>query len=303
MRIASRLAITVGLALAAIGVGAASASAATYSNPAPIAIPSSGLAVPYPSQIAVSGQTGPISDLNVKLNALSHTSPPDIGVALIGPGGQALVLMSCVSNSVDATNVNLRLDDSSPIQLPPNSSALASASYKPAYHAGCPAPRSFPLPGPGTAYGNPGPLFGGTATLASTFNGASANGIWSLFAGDYAAGNGGQFAGGWSLEISPDPPLAAKEEEVQEGLQAEEDQEEGQEAQEEVRQEEEEEEEEEVSAASRASLCGAGRRGRRARGGPATFEHSYIENASWTSMRAPSSPAIGLPLASFTAAS
>jgi subtilisin-like proprotein convertase family protein len=37
----------------------------------------------------------------------------------------------------------------------------------------------------------------------------SANGTWSLFVRDFSPGDGGQFAGGWSLEVSPDPPPPA----------------------------------------------------------------------------------------------
>ncbi len=208
MRIASRLAITVGLALAAMGVGAASASAATFSNPAPITIPTFGNAAPYPSQITVSGQTAPITDLNVYLNGYSHSLSSDVGVLLVAPGGQSLLLMSCVGLGGSAANVNLKLDDSVGFQLPDPFGALVSGTYRPASHCGF-SP-SFPSPGPGTVYANPGPFLGGTATLASTFNGASANGTWGLFVRDFVTTDGGQFAGGWSLEISPDPAVAKK---------------------------------------------------------------------------------------------
>jgi hypothetical protein len=207
MRIASRFAITFGLALAAIALGAGTASAATFSNTAPIAIPQFGNASPYPSQITVSGQTAPITDLNVNLNGYSHTEALDVGVVLVGPGGEKLLLM-CYVGAAGVTNLNLKLDDSVGIQLPSSTGTLTSGSFKPASHCGF-LP-SFPSPGPGTAYGNPGPGLGGTATLASTFNGAGANGTWSLFVGDFVGIDSGQFAGGWSLEISPDPAITKK---------------------------------------------------------------------------------------------
>ena len=212
MRVASRLAITVALALAAIGVAAGSASAATFSNAGVIAIPvdlNPVNAVPYPSQITVSGQAAPITDVNVSLSGYSHTEALDVSVVLVGPGGQSLLLM-CNVGQGGVTNVNLKLDDSVGIQLPNTTGALTSGSFKPGNHCG--SLPSFPSPGPLTTYGNPGPAGPAPgATLASTFNGAGANGVWSLFVRDIVPGDGGQFAGGWSLEISPSPsPPASK---------------------------------------------------------------------------------------------
>lgn len=214
MRIASRLAITMSLALGATALSVTSASAATFSNTAPITIPNTiSNATPYPSQITVSGQTAPISDLNVNLNGFTHGAPSDlIGPLLVAPGGQALLLMACVGSDgtpAGATNVNVKLDDSSGILLPAFPGIVPSGTFKPTNRCG-PLP-SFPSPGPLTSYGNPGPGGGGgTATLASTFNGANANGVWSLFVRDEFLGESGQFAGGWSLEISPDPAVAKK---------------------------------------------------------------------------------------------
>jgi subtilisin-like proprotein convertase family protein len=207
------LTITVGLALAAIGVGAGAASAATFSNTAPITVPSTvSNATPYPSQITVSGQTAPISDLNVNLNGFTHGAPSDLIGLLGAPGGQALLLMACVGSDgipFGATNVNVKLDDSSGIQLPAFPGIVPSGTFKPTGRCGGPLP-SFPSPGPLTSYANPGPAGGGTATLASAFNGANANGVWSLFVRDQYLGESGQFAGGWSLEISPDPAAKKK---------------------------------------------------------------------------------------------
>ncbi len=91
-----------------------------------------------------------------------------------------------------------------------------SGTYRPASHCG--SSPSFPSPGPGTAYANPGPGLGSTSTLASTFNGSSANGTWSLFERTGSTGVSGQFAGGWSLEISPDPAVAKKKKRCKKGF-------------------------------------------------------------------------------------
>ncbi len=205
--------------MAALAIGAASAGAATYSNTAPVAFPDTTttpptLANPYPSQISVAGHTAPITDLNVIFNGFTHPAPSDVqGPLLVGPGGQSLLLMACVGGDGGpgaANNATLKIDDSSGIPLPDFPGAPTTGTYKPANQCGG-TPPSFPSPGPLTSYANPGPGGGGGATLASVFNGTSANGIWSLFAFDgFVGGGSGQFAGGWSLEISPDPAPPAK---------------------------------------------------------------------------------------------
>ena len=74
----------------------AAASPATFSNSASITItdnPVSCLGGPpppqpatvYPSQIAVSGITDTVTDVNVTLNGFSHTFPDDVDVLLVGP--------------------------------------------------------------------------------------------------------------------------------------------------------------------------------------------------------------------------
>jgi hypothetical protein len=191
--------------LCAIGAGllaASNASAATFSNPTSIVIDPGGAAnaAPYPSPITVSGVPAPITDVNVKLNDFSHTSPSDIGVVLVAPGGQALMLDNGGGNNVTAAvHLNFTFDDSAATQFP-RPADLTSGSFRPAnYFAGS----FFGPPGPGIAFANPGPVNGGTATLASTFNGLDANGVWNLFVHDFVGpGGGGQFAGGWDLEIS-----------------------------------------------------------------------------------------------------
>ena len=189
--------------LCILGAGlfaAASARAATFTNTTPIVIPAVSDAAPYPSPITVSGVPGPITDVNVKLNGYSHTSPSDIGVVLVAPGGQALMIDNGGgNNSTAAVNLNLTVDDSAAAQFP-NGAALTSGSFRPSnYFAGS----FFGPPGPGTTYASPASV--GTATLASTFNGLAADGTWNLFVKDFVGPiNSGQFAGGWALEISPD---------------------------------------------------------------------------------------------------
>jgi hypothetical protein len=153
-----------------------------------------------------------VTDVNVRLNGFSHTFPDDVGIVLAGPSGASLMLMvgaTSVGTPQPASNLNITFDDSA-ATFAPNDSALASTSYKPTNNHFIPGSDNFPAPGPGTAYSDPGPNTGGTATLASTFGGASANGTWRLFVRDFlGTSQGGSIAGGWSLDF-PNPATAGK---------------------------------------------------------------------------------------------
>ena len=158
---------------------------------------------PYPSSLVVSGGPGNITGLTVTLNEVSHTYPDDIGIVLVGPTGAALVLQSGAGDNASAlSNVTYTFADTAAGQLP-DLTGWANGSYKPTSHYG--ATDNYPAPGPGVTYGNPGPGGGGTATLASTYAGTTANGTWNLFAIDFASGDSGQIAGGWCMSFTGTP--------------------------------------------------------------------------------------------------
>jgi subtilisin-like proprotein convertase family protein len=190
------LASLTGVVFAAAAPGA---QAGVYYNTSTITIPTSGSATPYPSPVTVTGLAGPVVDVNVQLTGFSHGAPDDVGVVLVGPGGQALVLMDGAGDTTDASALDFSIDDSAATQFP-DSGALAGGSFKPTNYTA----DSFSPPGPGTSYGNPGPISGGTATLASTFNGTNPNGNWNLYVQDFSFSplNSGQFSGGWRLQVT-----------------------------------------------------------------------------------------------------
>ena len=76
--------------LAAASAGAGQTS---FSNTAPITIPSSGTATPYPSNINVSGLSGTTVKATVTLSGFNHTYPSDFGVLLVSPTGASVNLM------------------------------------------------------------------------------------------------------------------------------------------------------------------------------------------------------------------
>ena len=175
--------------------GAGAVSVVTLSNPSPITIPSVGTATPYPSIINVSGIIGLVADVNVTLTGFSHTFPQDVGVLLVGPAGQRVVLMDGAGDT-PVTNVNITFDDQASSSLP-SSGAIASGSYKPTNFFPADA---FAPPAPGS------PPYG---SLLSDFNRTNPNGIWRLFVQDFSAGDSGLISGGWSLPITAVPEPSA----------------------------------------------------------------------------------------------
>jgi len=169
-----------------------------FSNTNSLAIPDSGSpptpSVPYPSNIVVSGLSGTISKLSVKLNGFSHTFPDDVDILLVAPNGANAIIMSDVGGGTAATGIDLLLDDAAASPLPDNG-PLVSGTFQPTNIG---AGDSFPSPAP-TPSGN---------SALSTFNGINPNGIWSLYIVGDTAGNSGSLAGGWSLIIGG--PTAGK---------------------------------------------------------------------------------------------
>jgi len=164
------------------------------SNPAPITIPNSGIATPYPSNIVVSGLTGTVSKVTATLAGLNHTFPGDIDVLLVGPAGQTVVLMSDVGGTNDAVNVTVTFDDTAP----PIGAAVVNGTFRPT-NIGTGDP--FPATAPAGPHG----------AVLSAFNGVNPNGNWRLFVVDDAGGDLGSYAGGWSLTITTAAPVCVTE--------------------------------------------------------------------------------------------
>jgi hypothetical protein len=180
-------------ALIATAVLAAPAQGAvnTLSNPTPITIPAgapgttAGPADPYPSTIDAAGLVGTIADVDVTLSDFSHTFPADVGVLLVGPGGQSVIPMGFVGEGDTVTNLTLTFDDEAAGPVPPG--PLTSGTFQPTDLSD----PTFTPPAPA----------GGRERL-SVFDGTSPNGSYSLFVEDFAGGDVGTFAGGWSLVIT-----------------------------------------------------------------------------------------------------
>ena len=173
--------------------------ATSFSNINAISIPGSGtqgIADPYPSIINVSGLIGTITDVNVTIYGLSHSSPDNIDILLVGPAGQKLILMSDAGGPHNVSNLTITFDDEALIP-PPNGTVLFEGSFKPVNYTGNGGPIDvFPAPAPAGPYGS----------LLSIFDGTSPNGSWSLFVfDDQGVSNDpgiGSIARGWRLDVA-----------------------------------------------------------------------------------------------------
>ena len=68
-----------------------------------ITIPEIGPADQYPSTCSISGLSGTITDANLVLNGLSHFTPDDIDILLVGPQGQDAIVMSMRAAAMPST--------------------------------------------------------------------------------------------------------------------------------------------------------------------------------------------------------
>lgn len=178
----------------------------SFSNATAISIPgpptaTSGVASPYPSSINVSGVSGTVSRVSVRLNGLSHTFPDDVDVLLVGPGGQKFIAMSDAGSSIDAVNAVVTLDDLATTPIP-DSSLISTGTFR---YANYGTGDVFAAPAPPAPYNSPAPA--GAATSATTFGGQNPNGTWSLYVTDDVSGDRGQIANGWDLIITTEDPV------------------------------------------------------------------------------------------------
>ncbi len=167
-----------------------------FANNTPFTIPLSGPASVYPSTINVSGLNGTISRMRVRLNMLRHESQGDLDILLVGPQGQALVLMSDANGDPDNPFLFdrvLNFEDAATDTIF-DGRALFDGTYRPVNYGGG---DSFPSPAP-SSFNSPAPA--GTATFASVFNGTDPNGAWKLFIFDDQGFSSGSLPG-WSLTI------------------------------------------------------------------------------------------------------
>lgn len=181
-----------------------SIQATIFTNAASITINDNAAASTYPSTITVSGMSGSITNLQITLNGLSHAYVHDVSLLLQAPTGESILLQSGCAENEAANNLTYTFSDAGLTQLSSTQIWANNGVYKPTNYFQdmfwLPAPA--PPPGVGT-YLVPGPFTStGTSTLASAFNSLNPNGTWKLYIGDFASGDAGVLAGGWSLNVT-----------------------------------------------------------------------------------------------------
>ncbi|HPI54587.1 MAG TPA: hypothetical protein PLU10_07820, partial [Chitinophagaceae bacterium] len=176
--------------------------ATVYSNNSAITVIDNAAASPYPSAISVAGTTGTITAITVTVYNVSHTYVHDMSIMLQGPGGQSLLLQSGVAENYGVSNLTYTFSDAAAAQLS-DVNTYGNGTYKPTGYFWDLWPSPAPPTPPGVnTYETPGPFGGTSATLSSVFGGLTANGQWKLWVGDFAGGDDGQIAGGWSIDIT-----------------------------------------------------------------------------------------------------
>ncbi len=172
----------------------------TFSNTKPIYIPATnfvpqpdqGPASPYPSTIQVSNVTGYVSKVTVTVSNMSHTYPHDIGILLVGPATNTVLMDAAAQYFEDMTSTTLTFDSTAAAALP-SQGFLTSGAYRPADY-------------------NPADVFTNAApppynTNLANFNGLSVNGAWSLYAHDSASGDAGGISNGWAVTFTTITPV------------------------------------------------------------------------------------------------
>ncbi|MBL8228983.1 MAG: Ig-like domain repeat protein, partial [Bryobacterales bacterium] len=163
-----------------------------FCNPGSVTIsPSSN---PYPQKIFVSGLSGTLSTVKVRLNGLTHSFPVDIDALLVAP--DPMRKMQIMSDT-GATG-NIILDDAAANLL--TASTVAGGTFRPTDLSGA-GNETFPAPAPGGSYSLPAPT--GGATLNSTFGGVNPNGAWTLYLVDDVPGaENASMSGGYCLDFT-----------------------------------------------------------------------------------------------------
>lgn len=170
----------------------------TFCNQGNISLPVSGTSTPYPSTIDVSGIDGTLRNLSVRFDKLTEPRIQDLDMLLVGPGGNAkMVIISDAANNA-VNNAVVTLDDAgAPFPDPLTSGVFRPRSFT--AQVGFDQDAFFP-PAPSAPYSQPAPQ--GTDTFASVFSGGTPNGSWSLYViDDFGVGPGGNIAGGWALTL------------------------------------------------------------------------------------------------------
>jgi subtilisin-like proprotein convertase family protein len=163
-------------------------SPASFANTDLITINDFSPATPYPSSIEVSCVPNPLTGLTVTITNLSHSYPSDIDMILVGPTGQAVMLMADAGDGNAINGATIVFSDAASSFLSQTGTIL-TGMYKPTDYG---LTDNLPAPAPPRPYAN----------ALSSFIGTDPNGTWSLYVADDNYADTGLIAGGWSLTLT-----------------------------------------------------------------------------------------------------
>lgn len=162
----------------------------TFSNPASQIILDGAQVSPVSTIDIPQSVKGYVVDVDVKLRALNHESPDDLAIMLVGPRGQAVVIMGDAGNADTIINTYLTFDDEASSQLP-NPGQILSGTYRPS---------NF-IPSPSNVFTSGAPV-PNSPTLAG-FDGTDPRGTWRLYLLDDAINSAdGELALGWEIVVT-----------------------------------------------------------------------------------------------------
>ncbi len=161
--------------------------------------PDSGPANPYPSAIVVSNINGDVATVTVTVSNLIHSYPNDIGILLVGPSTNCVLMSAAADHSTISTPITVTFDQNAALALPPEGE-IVSGSYQPAdYYES--------QYGTTETYSNSLAPVGPYNTNLAVFGSIPANGTWCLYVEDDTVGDAGAIFNGWSLAITTITPV------------------------------------------------------------------------------------------------
>ncbi len=159
-----------------------------------------------PSTVSVTGVTGKVLAVRLKINGFTHAFPSDVRMYLRAPSGNVCGFMGSAGGpNPGVNNLNLVFDDAATLDVPAGAS-LVSRSYRPKNYAN-------PL-----YYSRPTNITTGTVvTTMNALGSGTINGTWGLYTNHSSTDLGGYITS-WALVIETGKPEIVVEQPLGTGL-------------------------------------------------------------------------------------
>jgi hypothetical protein len=189
------------------GIDKALETTARFCNGTPLQLLGTGAASLYPSDIAVSGLTGVITDVKVQVLDVTHSNTSRITARVQHPGGQLVGLTGSGFDIDDAPlpsvfNADWTFADDAQVYAFPENRDVVLATTVPTrtnrYLPRVFAASALPAPAPTTT----------VQQMLSSLKGTNPNGTWRLWAAQYSGPDpqaSGTISDGWCLDITTAP--------------------------------------------------------------------------------------------------